>query len=216
MPFFLKSQSPTCPFPYRTVFLRHLVSQRSVGVDNGGEDRDGVFHDFLQSFAKRGRRVWKLLSLPYVKNDSGEIDDFIVDDDDEEMIGTIPPPTNVFRDDLRSPEEEIIQSIRKKRSREGILDVSRQDEESELSSGESELEIITDKNLTFSSEEDKEEDKWLSAKKERRRKSFIPGDHSKKDISVVGGEDDTPLATKNTKLSMKKNRRRIAESDEDA
>ena len=69
------------------MFLRHLVSQRSVGVDNGGEDRDGVFHDFLQSFAKRGRRVWKLLSLPYVKNDSGEIDDFIVDDDDEEMSG---------------------------------------------------------------------------------------------------------------------------------
>lgn len=159
------------------IYLRDRVDQmQSIREEPDDENNVGntaleECSDFFQSFQRRGRRVWAQLSSPYEKEDPRKIDDFIADDDEEEEIeDTVPAPFAVFRDE-KDPNQQIIDSLRKRRGRRGYVDESDYDNES---SEEEELEIIDGDQDSRYYSEDEEEDDWTKKKKAAIKKRKQP------------------------------------------
>ena len=88
------------------ILLKDRIDRRQLLEKAGGNTEI----DFCSSFPQRAKKLWNIISAPYLKENDAS--DFIADDD--EVFDNGPRPMLFERPDY-SVEEEIIQSLRNKR-----------------------------------------------------------------------------------------------------
>ncbi|KAL7435462.1 hypothetical protein ACHAXH_006535 [Discostella pseudostelligera] len=174
-----------------------------------GEISDEYGIDFCQSFPNRARRVWRVVSAPYSK-DQHDMGDFIAaegeeeeseeDDDDGTACLTPRDAHGEGSGSLESPEDQMIEFLQKKqksnKQKQSFLKrkANSSDEENSSdasSSDDDELEVLP-KPQQF--EEVEEEDEWtksksLKAKKgQKNMKSTSNSDDDSGDANVFGSD----------------------------
>jgi len=106
--------------------LKEIINEMSEEIDEEDqiEEADKMLFDraqsYLDSFRNRAKRVWVRLSAPYRKATEEELNDFLADDDDDddgdaEEDRGLPPQINFNPISSATPEDEIIEHLRRKR-----------------------------------------------------------------------------------------------------
>ena len=120
-------------------------------------EKDDV-SEFCRSFPYRAKKVWKLISSPYLKKFDDS--DFIVDDD-EEITHVGPHPIIFDRPDY-TVEEEVIQSLKSKRM---AMDSS--DDGGEIQNEKEEL-VFASEDEMITLQSSSSEDEWTKKKLSRQ------------------------------------------------
>jgi hypothetical protein len=167
------------------ILLMNQIDKGKARYEHSGEH----VSDFSLSFPNRARKIWRDVSAPYSKQH--DMEDFIAEEGEEESGGDIAdlpvnpnftPPDAKGRGDFKSPEEQMIEHLRKK-NRTKMKYGSSDDDSSETSndkdsggdynkssdgSDDDELEVLP-KPPQY--EEVEEEDDWIKAKLLKTKKA---------------------------------------------
>ncbi len=197
------------------VQLLSMIERRERQGEGSGE----VGSDFSRSFPNRARRVWKEVSSPYLKAED-DLDDFLADGseddgDDAEQVPINPhfTPPAANQGDLMSPEEKMIEHLKKKNlERSGEVD----SDSSSTSNGDGgkssdELEILPKNSYSSDNDDDiyeksrlakpeegdDDEDDWMKSKQYKPKASQNSTQDSDDDHVFNGDKDaPTPLGAK--------------------
>ena len=155
---------------YNQDFLQLLDRMDRVQFAEKGTDED--VSDFSTSFPNRSSKVWRVVSGPYSKDDE-DVGGFIVGEDDESEVDDgvqINPNFTPDKDGgakFKSPEEQVIEHLKKRNSKGKQFDSSESgSSESESAKGstssDGELEVLEPKDRGYSEVES--EDEWTKSK----------------------------------------------------
>ena len=176
------------------VLLLNQIEKRKLHEeqDDDEEEREG---GFCGSYPRRARRVWMDVSAPYLKQ--ADMGDFIAEEgaDEDERSATVRinphfNPPNRKGEELVSPEEQIMEHLRRKNLQRGNV-YSSDGSSAAANSGsassdnsDGELEVLP-KPPQF--EEEEEEDEWTRSKRLKMAKTKA---RSKRTSSKAGSSDD--------------------------
>ena len=168
-------------YSFDFIFLLHIVSIHN----EVGPSINPTVYEYAKSFPNRAKKVWEIISAPYLKEFEGELDDMNVselDDDDEEedKFGCTYGVQHRLaftqeEDDEKEDPATII--VRELRARRGVYSDSAEDSNG---CNESEITLIDNDSensscdQVYSESEDEDNDEWL------KKKRFTPKKHLKK------------------------------------
>jgi len=202
------------------VQLLSMLERRERQGEGSGE----LGSDFSRSFPNRARRVWKEVSSPYLKAED-DLDDFLADgnedDGDDGVHVPINPhftPPEANQGDLMSPEEKMIEHLKKKNLERG----SKEDSDASSISDDGgkssdELEILSKNSATDDDDDDgvnessglvggeeeegeEEGDEWMKSKQYKSNASQNSTQDSDDDIVFNGDKDVNATAGAKKKL----------------
>lgn len=173
------------------VLLLSQIDRNGLRGEQSGEYEG----DFSTSFPNRAKRIWRDVSAPYLK-DTRDMEDFITEEGDEsgeECEGDAVPvnphftPPNGEGESAKSPEEQMIEHLRRKNRGRSAFDNS-DDDSSSLGDGdmsdEDDLEVLP-KPPQY--EEAEEEDTWIKLKRTKKARHLT---HNHSDSSGNFSEDN--------------------------
>lgn len=210
-----------------------LLDQIDRGELEGRQSGD-YGSDFSESFPNRASKIWEEVSSPFLKVQD-DMHDFLADDDEDEEGESVPinphftPPIKEG-ENLKSPEDEMLEYLKRKNSERGA-DSSVENSSSSSESEESdELEVLSKQEA----EEDEEEDEWMkskqlaSKKRAKKRSKGHEGGSDSDDLfdgngaldtlngnAKTIGTDDSDEEKPPTRRSSGSARKRLAESSDD-
>lgn len=145
-----------------------LLDRIETGELEGQQSGD-YGSNFSESFPNRARKIWEEVSSPFLKVQYDmDMKHFLADDEEDEESTGVPinphftPPTK-NDENLKSPEEEMLEFLKRKTSQNGAASSSENDDSSSSESGsssEDELEVLSREE----EEQEEEEDQWMKSK----------------------------------------------------
>jgi len=220
------------------IYLRQLIDKREQEAEaaeqmNGtrilGSD-ESLLPEFGSSFKHRGQRIWGRLSAPYRKDETFDIKEFVVDDDNEEYSEDeeqSDEQSQVARsieknEDVESdPMEQIVKELQRRRKSRG--DKIESDHSQEGGSSDSEEESNSDE-PDDNFEEESDEDEWLKKKRAARPSRLSRSSNEEIRAKKLRRgkrknqqeQSDSPLLTSSNLTPSKKRNLRILDSDDDS
>lgn len=202
------------------VQLLSMIERRERQGEGSGE----LGSDFSRSFPNRAKRVWKEVSSPYLKAED-DLDDFLADgnEDDGDDGAHVPinphfTPPEANQRDLMSPEEKMIEHLKKKNLERGSkensdasstsIDGGKSSDELEILSknsatGDDDVDVCESSGLVGREEEEcdeENEDEWMKSKQYKSKASQNSTQDSDDDILFNGDEDVNTTAGAKKKL----------------
>lgn len=185
-----------------------------------GEGSGELGSEFSRSFPNRARRIWAEVSSPYLKMQHDDMEEFLADESEGDEVdeGHVPinphytPPSRSFK----SPEERMIEHLKKKNKNMAGKDGSESDD-SDDSGNSNGLEVLPKKSYSgddddhvdeedgAEEDDDEEEDEWEKSKRFK----------SKKSQRAYSDDDDVFLPGKET-ITGSARKRILDSSDEDS
>ncbi|KAL7509050.1 hypothetical protein ACHAXN_006073 [Cyclotella atomus] len=215
-----------------------LLDQIERGELEGHQSGD-YGSEFSESFPNRARRIWLEVSSPYLKAQD-DMKEFLASEseEDEAQHDSVPinphfTPPNKEGDQFKSPEDEMLEFLKRKNSQRGAASSSENDDSSSSDSSE-ELEVLSKQGIE--EEEEEEEDEWtrskslVVAKRKAKRRGKRNNDDSTDDELFESnnanastpngnantfGAEDSDNADEQKPSPCKSARKRVAESSDD-
>ena len=178
-----------------------LLNQIDRGQLEGHQSGD-FGSNFSESFPKRARRIWIEVSSPFLKVQD-DMDDFLAGESEEESDAEEVPinphftPLTKDRNQLKSPEDEMLEYLKRKNSRKNAAPASEDGISSSEGESSDELEVLSKQGT----DEEDEEDEWVKSKQyssQKKAKRFSKqNDHSDSDDLFDGNDvPETPMNSK--------------------
>jgi hypothetical protein len=215
-----------------------LLDQIERGELEGHQSGD-YGSEFSESFPNRARRIWLEVSSPYLKAQD-DMKEFLASEseEDEAQHDSVPinphfTPPNKEGEQFKSPEDEMLEFLKRKNSQRGAASSSENDDSSSSDSSE-ELEVLSKQGIE--EEEEEEEDEWtrskslVVAKRKAKRRGKRNNDDSTDDELFESnnanastpngnantfGAEDSDNADEQKPSPCKSARKRVAESSDD-
>jgi len=221
----------------RRILLREKLATSDAEdnvLEEAREFHDKI-HGFWSSFASRTQNIWERVAAPYQQASQEELDEFIANDDEEEVDSGDPINYHLINQgqDVRPPpDEEVIASLRKKQGKETNENYSSEETSSDDDAIEYDSATSSYRsNEQCNSSEAESEDEWLAAIKRKHKVKVRKGRHVETTVlasktEAIGREqiekknanvsDKVEIALDNdAERSSIKKRRVIQDSDDD-